>query len=324
MKLIEVKIYVSHEGIEPLTAMLMQKGITGITVDDPADLDDLMEHKKEYEWDYVDPSLLENRDREPVVTVYFDDTDEGREGVQDLKLSIMMLKSKEMEGVFGWDANLGRLYAEDRVVDDSDWKDKWKAYFKPMKITDGLVVKPSWEPYEKARDEQVIEIDPGMAFGTGTHETTVLCLELIEKYLKKDQRMLDIGCGSGILSIGAALLGSASVLGVEIDPDAVRTARENVAANGVEHIVTVQEGDLAKGVKGKADMIAANLMAPLVIQLCPAAAECLEEKGVFLSSGILLEKRSEVEAAICQAGFKMLEVREKGEWCAIAAEKAEG
>lgn len=321
MKFIEVKIYTSHEGIEPLTAMLMQKGITEITVDDPADVDDLMEHKQEYEWDYIDQSLLDDKDREPVVYVYFDDTEDGRKKVQDLKLAVMMLKGKEMEGVFGWDTSLGRLYAEDRVVDDRDWKDKWKEFFKPMKVTEKLVIKPTWESYEKVGDEKVIEIDPGMAFGTGTHETTSLCLELIETYLKKNQRVLDIGCGSGILSIAAALLGSGPVLGVEIDPDAVRTARENVQANGVKDIVTIQEGDLAKDVEGKASLIAANLMAPLVIRLAPAAAEHLEEKGVFISSGILLEKRKEVEDAICQAGFRILEVREKGEWCAIAAEK---
>lgn len=321
MKFIEVKIYTSHEGIEPLTAMLMQKGITGITVDDPADVDELMEHKKEYEWDYIEESLLENKDREPVVTVYFDDTEEGRKKVQDLKLAVMMLKGKEMEGVFGWDTSLGRLYAEDRVVDDSDWKDKWKEFFKPMKVTEKLVIKPTWESYEKVGDEKVIEIDPGMAFGTGTHETTSLCLELIEKYLKQGQKVLDIGCGSGILSIAAALLGSGPVLAVEIDPDAARTARENAQANGVENMVTVQEGDLTKDVEGKASLIAANLMAPLVIRLCPAAAEHLEEKGVFISSGILLEKREEVERAISRAGFKVLEVCEKGEWCAIAAEK---
>lgn len=321
MKFIEVKIYTSHEGIEPLTAMLMQKGITGITVDDPADVDDLMEHKKEYEWDYIEESLLENKEREPVVTVYFDDTEDGRKKVQDLKLAVMMLKGKEMEGMFGWDTSLGRLYAEDRVVDDSDWKDKWKEFFKPMKVTENLVIKPTWESYEKTGDEKIIEIDPGMAFGTGTHETTSLCLELIEAYLKQGQRVLDIGCGSGILSIAAALLGSGPVLGVEIDPDAVRTARENVQANGVGDLVTIQEGDLAKDVEGEAGLIAANLMAPLVIQLASAAAEHLEAQGVFISSGILLGKRKEVEEAICQAGLKILEVREKGEWCAIAAEK---
>ncbi len=321
MKFIEVKIYTSHQGIEPLTAMLMSKGITGAVVNDPADVQTLMNTKKEYEWDYIEASLLEDEEREPVVSVYFENTEEGRKKVQDLKIAVMMLKSKEMEGEFGWDANLGRLYAEDIVVDDSDWKEKWKEYFKPAKITEHLVVKPTWESYQPAGDEMVIEIDPGMAFGTGTHETTALCLELLDHYLEKGQIVLDIGCGSGILSIAAALLGSSRVLGVEIDPDAVRTAKENVKANHTEQIVTIQQGDLARDVDQKADLIIANLMAPLIMDLSPSAADHLVQGGMYISSGILKEKRKEVETAIEKAGFQILEVKEKGEWCAIAAQK---
>ncbi len=195
MKFIEVKIYTSHQGVEPLTAMLMEKGISGVVVDDPQDAEELLDKKNEYEWDYIDRSLLENQEKEPVVSVLFEDTEEGRRQVQELKISVMMLKSKEMEGVFGWDADLGRLYAEDRVVDDEDWKDKWKEYFKPAKVTETLVVKPTWETYEKTGSEKVIELDPGMAFGTGTHETTTMCMELMEHYLKEGQSVLDIGCG---------------------------------------------------------------------------------------------------------------------------------
>lgn len=321
MKFIEVKIYTSHQGVEPLTAMLMEKGISGVVVDDPQDAEELLDKKNEYEWDYIDRSLLENQEKEPVVSVFFEDTEEGRRQVQELKISVMMLKSKEMEGVFGWDADLGRLYAEDRVVDDEDWKDKWKEYFKPAKVTETLVVKPTWETYEKTGSEKVIELDPGMAFGTGTHETTTMCMELMEHYLKEGQSVLDIGCGSGILSIAAAFLGSSRVLGIEIDPDAVRTARENVSANDVSELVEIREGDLTKDVDEKADLIAANLIAPLVIQLAEPAAEHLNEGGVFISSGILTERKEEVEKAIREAGFEILEIREKGEWCAIAARK---
>lgn len=321
MKFIEVKIYTSHQGIEPLTAMLMEKGITGAVVDDPRDAEELLDKKKEYEWDYIDRSLLENPNKEPVVSVFFEDTDEGRRQVQELKIAVMMLKSKEMEGVFGWDADLGRLYAEDRVVDDEDWKDKWKESFKPTNVTQTLVVKPTWETYEKKAGEKVIELDPGMAFGTGTHETTAMCMELMEQYLKEGQSVLDIGCGSGILSIAAAFLGSGRVLGIEIDPDAVRTARENVGANGVSGTVEIREGDLTKDVEERADLIAANLIAPLVIRLCGPAAEHLEEGGVFISSGILIERKEEVENAVKKAGFTILQIKEKGEWCAIAARK---
>ena len=321
MKFIEVKIYTSHQGVEPLTAMLMEKGISGVVVDDPQDAEELLDKKNEYEWDYIDRSLLENQEKEPVVSVFFEDTEEGRRQVQELKISVMMLKSKEMEGVFGWDADLGRLYAEDRVVDDEDWKDKWKEYFKPANVTETLVVKPTWETYEKTGSEKVIELDPGMAFGTGTHETTTMCMELMEHYLKEGQSVLDIGCGSGILSIAAAFLGSSRVLGIEIDPDAVRTARENVSANGVSEWIEIREGDLTKDVDEKADLIVANLIAPLVIQLAEPAAEHLNASGVFISSGILTERKEEVEKAIREAGFEILEIREKGEWCAIAARK---
>ncbi|WP_269477060.1 50S ribosomal protein L11 methyltransferase [Hominibacterium faecale] len=322
MKYIKVKIYTSQQGIEPLTAMLMEKGITGAVVENPADIEDLLSKKKEYEWDYIDKSVLQGQDQEPVVSVYFEDTDEGREKVQELKIAVMMLKSKEMEGVFGWDANLGRLYAEDVLVDDEDWKDKWKAYFKPAKVTEKLVVKPTWEDYQASPEELIIEIDPGMAFGTGTHETTGLCLGLIEKYLKEGQSLMDIGCGSGILSIAAAKLGSGPVLGVEIDPDAARTAEENVKANHVDDKVTVKIGDLTKDVDQKTDLIAANLIAPLIIELSQAAFDHLSDGGVFISSGILTEKKAVVEEAIVQAGFEILETQEKGEWCAVAARKA--
>lgn len=321
MKFIEVKIYTSHQGIEPLTAMLMGKGIKSIAVDDPADAESLLDKKKEYEWDYIDKSLLENQGQEPVVSVYLEDTEEGRRQLQDLKISVMMLKSKEMEGIFGWDADLGRLYAEETIVDDEDWKDKWKEYFKPTKITDRLVVKPTWEDYQRTGEEVIIEIDPGMAFGTGTHETTALCMELMEQYLKEGQQVMDIGCGSGILSIAAAKLGSSRVLGVEIDPDAVRTAEENAEANGVSETVAIREGDLAKDITEQADLIAANLIAPLVMELSGSAAEHLREGGIYISSGILIEQRDKVEEAVSQAGFEILEVREKGDWCAIAARK---
>ncbi len=321
MKFIEVKIYTSHQGIEPLTAMLMEKGINGAVVDDPQDAEELLDKKNAYEWDYIDRSLLENQGKEPVVSVFFEDNREGRGQVRALSDSIAELKEMAEAGAFGAEADLGRLQMEEQVVDDGDWKDKWKEYFKPAKVTETLVVKPSWETYEKTGSEKVIELDPGMAFGTGTHETTTMCMELMEHYLKEGQSVLDIGCGSGILSIAAAFLGSGRVLGIEIDPDAVRTARENVSANGVSESVEIREGDLTKDVEETADLIAANLIAPLVIQLAEPAAEHLNADGVFISSGILTERKEEVEKAIREAGFEILEIREKGEWCAIAARK---
>lgn len=322
MKYIEFRIHASKQGIEQVTAMLMTKGIDQLVINDPADMEDILDKKNEYGWDYIEDGLKDNLDREPTVSAFFEDTPENRELVQQLKIAVMMLKSKEMEGIFGWDADLGRLYAEDIIVDDEAWKDKWKENFKPVKITERLVVKPTWEEYQASAGEVVIQIDPGMAFGTGTHETTSLCLKMLERYLGENpaaKKVLDVGCGSGILSIGAALLGCADVLGVEIDEDAVKVAEANVALNQVQDRVRIMRGNLIEGIDFKADVLVANLMADLVITLAERAGAHLETGGVFLSSGILLEKKDKVSAAIEAAGFEIIEIAEDGEWCAIAA-----
>ena len=322
MKYIEFKVHASRQGIEQVTAMYLRMGIDQVSIDDPADMEDILNKKNEYGWDYVDDDLKKGLDREPTISIYFEDTEENREKIQQLKLQVMMLKSKELEGLFGWDVDFGRLYAEDIIVDDADWKDKWKEYFKPVRITDRLVVKPTWEEYEPNDGEKVIQIDPGMAFGTGTHETTSLCLKLMEKYLgdePQDKEVLDVGCGSGILSIAAALLGCRSVTGVEIDEDAVRVAEENVELNGIGDRVEILQGDLTEGIESKADIIVANLMADLVMTLSKSAKEHLKDGGIFISSGILLEKKDIVSDAVKKAGFEIIEIAEDGEWCAIAA-----
>ncbi len=322
MKYIEFRVHASRQGIEQVTAMFMSKGIQSVSINDPADMEDILNKKNEYDWDYVEDSLKTKLDQEPTISAYFEDTPENREKIQQLKLSVMMLKSKELEGLYGWDVDFGRLYAEDITLDDEDWKDKWKENFKPSKITDKLVVKPTWEEYEAKEDEVVVQIDPGMAFGTGTHETTSLCLKLMEKYLgeaPEDKKVLDVGCGSGILSIAAALLGCSEVMGIEIDEDAVNVAAENVELNKVSDKVKIQHGDLVKGVDFKADIIVANLMADLVISLSESAKSHLEQGGVFISSGILTEKKEKVAEAVKAAGFDIIEIVEDGEWCAIAA-----
>lgn len=321
MKYIEFKVHASRQGIEQVTAMFMSRGIYEISIDDPADMEDILNKKNEYGWDYIDDGLKTDLGREPSASVYFEDTPENRQKVQDLKIEVMKLKDSEIEGRFGSEADLGRLYAEDNIVDDNDWKDKWKEFFKPSRVTDRIVVKPTWEDYRQKGDELVLEIDPGMAFGTGTHETTSLCMKLMEKYLGDDaaeRKVLDVGCGSGILSIAAALLGCREVLGVEIDEDAVRVAAENTEKNSVGDRVRIQQGDLAKGIDFTADIVVANLMADLVVMLTPDVKNHLAENGVFISSGILVEKEEAVAEAIRNEGFEIIEIAEDGEWCAIA------
>ena len=333
MRYIQIKIHASRQGIEAAAPILLAYGVDGFSVDDPADFEDILDKKEDYEWDYVDQDLLDEHmdkraGREPVLTAWLEDTDANRETIQNIKIDILKLKAEEQYHTFGADADFGRLYVETETVDDEAWKDKWKENFKPAKITDLIVVKPTWEDYDAKADELVLEIDPGTAFGTGTHETTSLCMKLLEKYAAYGEgatdggtRVIDVGCGSGILSIAAALLGCRYVLGTEIDSNAVQIARENVDLNGVASNVKVIEADLLNGVNYKADIIVANLMHDLVIKLAHEAFKRLDAGGVFISSGILLEKRDQVAEAVRAAGFEILEIPEDGEWCAIASKK---
>jgi len=325
VRYIQLTIHATRQGIEAVLPLLMSYGIDSISVDDPADFETIMEKKNAYDWDYVDEDVKSRPDREPTLTAWLEDTEENRQTVQNIKVDIMKLKAEEQYHTFGADADFGRLYVETEVVDDEDWKDNWKEYFKPAKVTDRIVVKPTWEEYDAKAGELVLEIDPGAAFGTGTHETTSLCMKLLEKYAAggKDAAVsvIDVGCGSGILSIAAALLGCRYVLGTEIDSEAVQIARENVQQNGVASNVKVFEADLLNDVNYKADIIVANLMHHLVMKLAPDAYRHLDAGGVFISSGILLEKRDQVAEAIEEAGFDVLEILEDGEWCAIAAKK---
>lgn len=225
-----------------------------------------------------------------------------------------MLKDQDKDGRFG------RLEVESSYESDEEWKDKWKEYFKTSKMTDNIVIKPTWEEYEPEENEMVIEIDPGMAFGTGTHATTRMCVKLLEKYITSEEdKVLDLGCGSGILSIAAALLGSKHVYGVDIDPNAVAASAENVEMNGLSEVIEIAYGDVTEGLGMKADIIAANLMADLIKMLSPDIAKHLEGKKIFISSGILEEKVDEVSEAVKNSGFEILEVLHEDEWCAIAA-----
>ncbi|MDF3002457.1 MAG: ribosomal protein methyltransferase [Bacillota bacterium] len=335
MKYIEVKIKTSQEHLDPLTCILMDMGIAGFAVEDPQDFQALMEKKNSYDWDYIDESLMNYESMEAGLTFYLDDTEDGRETLNQLAaLFTDDAPAQEEQGSTKTQEKLGgtetQAASDDRVapaakmswtvVDDSDWKDNWKEYFKPAKLTDRIVIKPSWEAYSAAKDELVIEIDPGMAFGTGTHPTTSLCIKLLEKCLETDlDSVIDVGCGSGILSIAAALLGAKDIAAVDIDPVAVEVTKENVELNGVSSKVRVYEGDLTKGLNEKAEIVVANLMADLVMMLSKDVAAHLTGKAIYISSGILIEKKQIVSAAIEACGFRILEILEEGEWCAIAA-----
>lgn len=319
MKYIQVDIHVKRAGIEPVVSALLEVGITDTVVEDPADIEELLHKKNDYDWDYIDKNVLELQEEEPKVTAFLDEGEDGRRQLESVLVAVEALKIQAEAGIFGEGIDLGPLTVETSIEDDSQWRDNWKEYFRPKKVGQWIVVKPTWYDYEPAPSELVIELDPGMAFGTGTHETTSLCLRLMEKYMKPGDKVLDVGCGSGILSIAAALLSASDVLGVEIDPVAVDVARENIVRNKVEAVARAQYGDLTEGIDYQANVVVANLMADLVMMLSEDVAKHLLPGGYYISSGILTEKREQVVTAVENCGFIVEEVKEDGMWCAIVA-----
>lgn len=326
MKYLELVIHTNREGLEAVEGCLMGLGFTDMVVNDPMDLQDLMNKKHDYDWDYIGDEVLAMADEEPTITMYFDgeETGNGYALAQEVDLAIEGLRQAMMNGEYGEGADFGPLTVTTSLHDDSEWKDNWKEYFKPARVSDRILVCPTWENYElsdeeKAAGVKILKIDPGMAFGTGTHETTSLCMKAMERYIKPGDHVLDVGCGSGILSIAADLLGAGDALGIEIDPVAVDVSRENLELNGCGENVRVIEGDLTKGVDYKADIVVANLMADLVEMLSPDVRRHMKPGAKYISSGIIDEKEEEVRSAIEACGFTIEEVCKDGMWRAIIA-----
>ncbi|MCL6478658.1 MAG: 50S ribosomal protein L11 methyltransferase [Peptococcaceae bacterium] len=222
---------------------------------------------------------------------------------------------------------LGRIdpaYREQVVLaekDDSSWLDRWRQFYRPERVGRRLLVKPVWEPVEPAEGLLVIELDPGMAFGCGTHPTTRMCMTLIEDVVGGGETVLDVGTGSGILSIAAAKMGAAAVVAVDSDGVAVRVARENVAVNGLTGVVDVREGNLLDGVDTPADVIVANIVADVIMEMLPRAVSLLKEGGKFIASGVIAGRRGEVAGAVEKSGLNILKTLAEGEWAAFLAEK---
>ena len=208
-------------------------------------------------------------------------------------------------------------------VCEADWANAWKAYYKPIKIGERIVIVPAWEKYDAKEDEIIVRMDPGMAFGTGSHETTRLVIGLLEKYVKSGERTLDVGCGSGILAICASKLGAGLCRAYDIDPVAVKVARENIKDSGQKNI-TCDQSDLLRQVDlsdGGYDIICANIVADIIIRMTPDVAPYLKDDGVLLASGIILERAGDVISCFEANGFEIVETVEDNGWCALAVKK---
>ena len=317
MEWTEVNIYTSTEAIELLTARLMDIGIKGFAVQDAEDFNEFLENKNG-QWDYIDEDLMGLSHCETCITVYLPSNEQGVDMLSSIRSMLAELKSADKEGKYG------RLEAELSSIREEDWANNWKQYFKPLKVGEKLVIKPSWEEYNDDGKRIILEIDPASSFGTGQHHTTRLCLELLEKSLAEGDKLLDMGCGSGILSIGAMLLGAGRAVAVDIEQNAAETALENAVKNHISpdlyktyfgNILT--DDKLASEIDDKYDVITANIVADVLIAMKDHFVRYIRKGGTLIVSGIIEERMDEVVSVLESVGFSSPEANIKEGWAAV-------
>lgn len=313
MKWIEITIKTTTEAVEAVTSILYESEVGGVVIEDPNDF--LFQQKDDTAWDYIEEGVFNKGYEGVIVKAYLSEEKNIVAEVEMIREKIRLLPS------YGIDTGEGSV--EITQVDEEDWANSWKQYYKPSKVGSKIVVKPTWEEYEKNNGEIVVELDPGMAFGTGTHETTTMCIREMEDRVDNNTAVFDIGCGSGILSIAAAKLGASKVIGVDLDPVAVKVSKENIELNKVENAVEVRYGNLMDVVKEKADIVVANIIADIIILLSESVGDFLVDNGIFISSGIILDKIESVKAALSKNNFEIIDVKTLGEWAVIVSKKGE-
>lgn len=316
MEWTEVNIYTTADGIEIICSNLMDIGIKGFVIKDSDDFNEFLENKNG-QWDYIDNDLMGLADCETCITVYLPCNNQGADMLLSIKSMLAEMKSADTDGIYG------RLEAELSSICEEDWANNWKQYFKPFKIGDRLAVKPSWEEYSNDDNRTVLEIDPASSFGTGQHHTTRLCLELLESCIKNGEKVLDIGCGSGILSITSVLLGAENAVAIDIEENAVATAKENAVKNNIpeEKYKTffgniLNDKSLAEEIDNKYDVITANIVADVLIAMKDYFMRYLRDGGILIISGIIEERMEEVLTAVENVGFTKQNVSIKEGWAA--------
>lgn len=318
---IEIFIETTKEGFEPVSGIIYQCGITGVMIEDADDFEEFLENPAR-DWDYIEDELVEQKhNAKNGITFFVRDNMNGKETFELVKEMLKNAKENEKE------IDFGSLDITVKNIKEDDWANNWKKYFKPFAVGDKIVIRPSWEEYNDDGNKTVLKIDPGHVFGTGTHETTQLCIELIENYLKKDDMVLDIGCGSGILSIASLLLGAKYADAVDIDPNAIDIAYTNAGMNDIGRetydVVSgniLEDEDLNEKYSGKKyDVVEANIVADVIIALTDKIPKYIKDGGVFISSGIIVERLDDVLEALKGHGFEVLEVKKKKGWSAIAS-----
>lgn len=321
MDWLQVTIYTTTAGIEPVSGRLYQLGITGLEIEDESDFLDFLENNKQY-WDYVDDELRQEKSGETCVKAYVSDNASGHEMLIEIKNTLRELKEYDKDGEFGrLEISLGNLTEE-------DWANNWKKYFHVMPIGEKILIKPEWEELTEPTDRIVFNINPGMTFGTGSHYTTQLCIESLEKVIAEDTEMLDLGCGSGILSVISLMLGAKSASAVDIDPNCVHIAYENAQRNNVDKdkyrvlAGNILEDEKLKNQIGdkKYDVVVANIVADVIIAFAPVVTEFIKKGGTFITSGIIIDRADEVKSVLEENGFKNLVMTQRKDWVSIKCE----
>jgi ribosomal protein L11 methyltransferase len=311
---IELRITTTTAGTEAVSQLLCDSGCAGTVIEDKQDL---LNHDAIADWDYIGSEVYEAFGEDVIVKGYIPKDAAMADAVALVrqKLADLAALSKEIPGY-----DPGELALSLSDIQEEDWANEWKKYYKPLRASKRVVIVPTWEEYTPHEGDVVVELDPGMAFGTGTHETTRMCLAMVDEMVKPGDFCIDIGCGTAILSIAAAKLGASEVLAIDRDAVAVDSARTNIALNGVADVVRAVEGDLLKGQAPAepADLIMVNIIADVIIGLLPNLDPFLKPDGVILASGIIREREQDVMDAMDKAGYRVIKSEHMGEWCAIA------
>ena len=302
MEWTEIKVTVPQEYTDTAAAIANMTVPYGIYIEDYSDLEEEAEEIAHI--NLIDEELVAKDRTVSVIHIYISECDNAAEALEFLKERLTAAGIEYKAGSDG--------------VNDSDWNENWKKYFHSTEIGKRLTIVPSWEEYDNRENRVLLHIDPGAAFGTGTHATTSLCLELLQDYIKDGSKMLDIGCGSGILAIASVLLGADSAVGVDIDAQSVKTARENAEINGVSDRTEFIVGDLAEKVNGRFPVVCANIVADVVIRLLDGAEKYMTDGGVLIVSGIIDIRENDVLEAAKKHEYEIFQKRYRDNWCAFA------
>lgn len=305
---IEVRVITKSEALEPVSGIFYSLDCKGVAIEDPEDI--LGREQGPLTWDFADINVLEHKGKFAVVKAYFAEEDNIEEILGYINEKLVELKEMGID--------LGEAKVEHEKMYEEDWANTWKQYYKPSKVGEKIVVKPIWEEYEQKEGELVVNLDPGMAFGTGTHETTRMCIQALEKYVKEESTVFDVGCGSGILAIAAAKLGAKLAVGVDLDPVAVESSIENVGYNNLNNI-EILHGNLVEVIDGKSDIVVANILAEIICILTDDVKRVMKDGGVFITSGIIHDRVDMVCEKLEATGFEVIEKNRDGEWNCIVA-----